>query len=84
MKPNPLNLQIVPKRYAVLVMPFLLSVIMTCVVSCVSTLRSVGMDGFSVGMWLSAWLVSWLIAFPVLLLALPVVKRLTFMLVKSD
>ena len=76
------NLRVVPAKYGALVMPFLLSIIMTCVVSLVSTLRGVGLDGFSLMLWLSAWLTSWVVAFPVLLLALPLVKRLTGMLVK--
>ena len=82
MSESKFSLRIVPARYGALVMPFLLSIIMTCVVSLVSTLRGAGLDGFTLPLWLSAWVASWIVAFPVLLLALPVVKRLTGRLVK--
>ncbi|BCL77251.1 hypothetical protein JHS3_29870 [Jeongeupia sp. HS-3] len=65
-----------PARYAAIVMPLLLSLLMTCIVSVISTLRGIGPDGFP-QIWLSAWGLSWLVAFPVLLLVLPVVRRLT-------
>jgi hypothetical protein len=72
-----------PARYTGLVMPFLLSVLMTCIVSFISTLKGVGpVPGF-VMLWLGAWLVSWLVAFPTLLLALPLVRKLTSYLVEA-
>ena len=59
-----------PARYAVLVMPLLLSILMTFVVSMVSTLRSIGLaPGFMI-IWLGAWGSSWLVAFPTLLAVL--------------
>ncbi len=64
-------------------MPLLLSIFMTCIVSLVSTLKSLGLDAFSLNGWLSAWGLSWLIAFPTLLLVLPLVKKLTAYLVNS-
>lgn len=72
-----------PARYAGIVMPFLLSLLMTCVVSLISTLRNVGWVDHFASRWLSAWGISWLIAFPVLLLVLPVVRKLTAMLVEK-
>ncbi|OUY05752.1 DUF2798 domain-containing protein [Acinetobacter populi] len=63
-------------------MPFLLSLLMTCVVSMISTLKSLGFSNFTLPDWIGAWVISWLIAFPVLLLALPIVKKLTLMLVE--
>ncbi|WP_230410200.1 DUF2798 domain-containing protein [Undibacterium rugosum] len=72
-----------PARYASLVMPFLLSILMTCVVSGVSTLRSLGWSSSFLHVWLSAWAISWMFAFPTLLIALPVVRKLTACLVRS-
>ncbi|OYU45812.1 MAG: hypothetical protein CFE44_05545 [Burkholderiales bacterium PBB4] len=70
-----------PARYAAWVMPLLLSVLMTCIVSLISTLKGVGwVPGFW-RLWLSAWAVSWLVAFPTLLVALPLVRKLTAALV---
>lgn len=70
-----------PARYAGIVMPFFLSVIMTCIVSAISTLRSVGLANNFVSMWMGSWGISWLVAFPVLLLILPVVRKMTAMVV---
>ncbi len=72
-----------PARAASLVMPLLLSVLMTLIVSLVSTLKSLGLEAFTLQGWLSAWGVSWLIAFPTLLLVLPLVKKLTAYLVQA-
>ncbi|EPH31988.1 hypothetical protein L293_1764 [Acinetobacter gyllenbergii CIP 110306 = MTCC 11365] len=41
-----------------------------------------GFEQFSFATWMSAWGISWLIAFPVLLLVLPVVRKLTLLLVR--
>ena len=71
-----------PNRYAAIILPFLLSIIMTCIVSCISTLKSLGLDGFSLQTWLSAWGISWVVAFPVLLFALPIVRKITAALVE--
>lgn len=71
-----------PNRYTSIVLPFLLSIIMTFVVSMVSTLRSLGLEEFSINVWMSAWIISWLIAFPTLLLVLPVVRKITALLVE--
>lgn len=72
-----------PARMATFVMPLLLSILMTFIVSLVSTLKSLGLDAFTIQSWLSAWGLSWLIAFPTLLLVLPVVKKLTSFLVET-
>lgn len=66
-----------PARYFNLVLPLILSALMTCVVSLVSTWRSVGViDGFG-RLWLSAWGLSWLVAFPLLLVVLPLARAAT-------
>ena len=72
-----------PSRYGTLVMPLLLSILMTCVVSLISTLKSIGMSPQLGSKWLAAWGVSWLVAFPILLLLLPVVRKATAALVRS-
>ena len=72
-----------PARYGALVMPLLLSILMTCVVSFVSIARSIGFGPGLLHIWLGAWGLSWLVAFPTLLLVLPVVRRATDALVES-
>ena len=56
---------------------------MTFVVSAVATARNIGFtDGFSAN-WMSAWALSWVIAFPVLLVLLPIVRRLVGVIVEQ-
>ncbi|MDH0031162.1 MULTISPECIES: DUF2798 domain-containing protein [unclassified Acinetobacter] len=81
-KSSSFNFQKLPSRYASIVLPFFLSIIMTFIVSCISTLRSMGLEQFSFHTWISAWGISWLIAFPVLLLVLPIVRKITMLLVR--
>ena len=66
-----------PALYAVIVLPLLLSCIMTCLISGISTLRGVGFAPGVLQLWLGSWGLSWLIAFPTLLAVLPLVRRLT-------
>lgn len=70
-----------PARYATVVMPLLLSLLMTFIVSLISTWRSLGLVPHFVGLWMQAWGLSWLVAFPTLLGVLPLVRRLTAALV---
>jgi hypothetical protein len=79
-----LGLRKLPARYAGIVMPLLLSILMTCVVSLVSTMHSVGLGDHLLQIWLSAWGLSWLIAFPTLLLVLPLVRSATRHLVEAE
>ena len=72
-----------PARFAAVMMPFLLSVLMTCVVSAIATLRSIGLSPLFLATWPSAWLLSWLVAFPTLLATLPLVRRLVGLLVEA-
>lgn len=72
-----------PVRCGAWIMPLLLSILMTCVVSLISTLKSIGLSPQLLSKWLGAWGISWLIAFPVLLLLLPVVRRATMALVRT-
>jgi hypothetical protein len=78
------GLRKLPARYAGIVMPFFLSLLMTCIVSMISTLKGVGWGDAFFKVWPSAWGISWLVAFPVLLLVLPLVRRLTAAVVRPD
>ena len=70
-----------PARFANVVMPFFLSVLMTCIVSLIATLRSVGLNAEFMQLWPGSWLLSWVIAFPTMLLVLPLVRKLTMSVV---
>jgi Protein of unknown function (DUF2798) len=71
-----------PARYAAIVMPLVLSVLMTFVVSAISTLRSLGPTPAFLATWPTAWGISWLVAFPVLLALLPLVRKIVALAVE--
>ena len=81
--PKPVRLRRLPARYGVVAMPFVLSLLMTCVVSAVTTLRSLGLTRESLALWPSAWGLSWVVAFPILLILLPMVRRIVGLIVES-
>ncbi len=70
-----------PARYAGVVMPFFLSILMTFVVSGISTLKALGPTAEFLQTWPASWALSWLVAFPTLLLVLPIVRRLVALVV---
>ena len=72
-----------PARYAAIVMPLVLSVLMTFVVSAISTLRSLGPTPAFVATWPATWGISWLVAFPVLLAVLPLVRKIVAFAVEA-
>lgn len=78
-----LGLRRLPARSAAWVMPLLLSLLMTFIVSLISTVRVAGFSLDLPRLWLSAWALSWVVAFPTLLLVLPVVRRITAAIVEQ-
>jgi len=78
-----LGLPKLPARSAAWVMPLLLSLLMTFIVSLISTVRVMGFSLDLPRLWLSSWALSWVVAFPTLLLVLPVVRRATAALVEQ-
>ncbi|MGE0373401.1 MAG: DUF2798 domain-containing protein [Gammaproteobacteria bacterium] len=75
------GLRRLPARYTAIVMPLLLSIFMSGIVSFVSTLHSIGLVHGMLHTWIGAWGWSWMVAFPTVLLVLPLVRRLTRLLV---
>jgi len=73
-----------PARWAPIVMPLILSVCMSFIVSGIATVRAVGLADHFLALWMSAWGVSWLVAFPTLLLVLPMARRLVSLLVRPQ
>lgn len=71
-----------PARYAPLLFGFILSGLMSLLVSGVSTLRTVGFQPAVLSLWLGAWLTAWLLAFPVVLLIAPLTRRVVQSLVR--
>ncbi len=70
-----------PARYASIVMPFILSIMMTFIVSLIATAKSLGFTHPELASsWMGAWALSWVVAFPVLLAILPIVRRMVAVL----
>jgi len=81
---NPLGLAKLPAPWARFVMPFFLSMVMTCVISGVSSLRGVGFTAAFVPLWLDSWSLSWVFAYPTLLVVLPLARRATAAFVRTE
>jgi Protein of unknown function (DUF2798) len=76
-------MQKLPARYGAILMPLVLSIFMSCVVSLISTWRASGFAGFEAVGWLQAWGLSWAVAFPTLFLVLPLVRKIVAALVEK-
>jgi hypothetical protein len=72
-----------PAHYAAIVLPLVLSLLMTFVISGVSTLMSLGPTRAFVTTWPAAWALSWIVAFPSLVVLLPLVRRLVALVVEA-
>ena len=71
----------IPPGLEFVVFSFLVSGIMSLVISGISTLRSAGLVPDFLYIWFNAWLPSWAVAFPALMLVVPMVRRLLARLV---
>ena len=65
----------IPRKYAPALFGWILSGLMSLLVSGISSLRAVGLDGGFVELWTRAWLTAWLVAFPVVLVVAPLARR---------
>ena len=72
-----------PARYAPFLFGFVLSGLMSLVVSGVATARNAGLSEAFPGLWAGAWLMSWAIAFPVVLVVAPVTRRLVGLVIRA-
>ena len=70
-------------RFAPVLFGFVLSALMSLIVSGIATLRNAGPVDEFVSLWLGAWIPSWFIAFPTVLVAAPFARRLVGRLLKT-
>jgi hypothetical protein len=63
-------------KYNLIAIPFVLSTLMSFIISGVSTLRALGLAEGFMGKWMGAWALSWAVAFPTVLLLFPVVRKI--------
>lgn len=73
----------IPARFAPILFGFILSGLMSLIVSGLSTFRALGLgNGFGAA-WMGNWAVSWAVAFPVVLLVAPITRRIVARLVSA-
>nr|WP_180073347.1 MULTISPECIES: DUF2798 domain-containing protein [unclassified Acinetobacter] len=86
-QPTPKIFGNVPKlaaRWALIIVPFILSCLMSGIISFINMLRNLGwFEGF-LTLWLHNWMISWAIAFPIVLILLPFVRKFTGLLVNMS
>lgn len=73
-----------PARSMAYVLPLIISLMMSCIVSGVATFRSIGFREDFLHIWMTGWPVSWVVAYPVLMLVLPLAKNIAFLIVEKD
>ncbi len=72
----------IPKKFEPILFGFLLSCLMSLIVSGVSTLHVLGFQHGFIKIWFGAWITAWMIAFPAVLFTAPLVRRIVHNLVK--
>ena len=63
--------------------PFILSGMMSFLISGISTFKAVGPIPHFMSSWMSAWWVAWLFAFPSVMICAPIAQRLVQCILKD-
>ena len=66
----------IPARYSHILFGFILSGLMSCIVSGLSTVRALGLGPHFPMLWAGNWAVSWALAFPTVLVVAPITRRI--------
>lgn len=74
----------IPARFAPVLFGFILSGLMSLMVSGIATFRAIGLGDAFAGAWMGAWGASWIVAFPAVLVVAPITRRLVAALVKAS
>lgn len=77
------SLIMIPARFANILFGFLLSGMMSFIVSGIATVRAAGLVNGFFGLWMSSWVPSWMVAFPTVLLVAPFTRRLVARLTRA-
>ncbi|MDO8985723.1 DUF2798 domain-containing protein [Cypionkella sp.] len=73
----------IPARFAPIVFGLILSGLMSCFVSGLSTYRTIGLVDHFLLQWMGNWAASWALAFPTVLVIAPITRRLVARLVRQ-
>lgn len=71
-------------RYGPVLFGFLLSGLMSLIVSGIATVRVTGLADGVFGLWMTSWLSAWVVAFPTVLIVAPLVRRIVAKVVRQD
>ena len=74
----------IPARYATIAFAFVLSALMSFLVSGIATLRNAGFTDDFFSLWIGAWLPSWLFAFPTVVVVAPIARRIVNRMVRQE
>ena len=74
----------IPRKFEPVLFGFVLSGLMSFVVSGISTVKAIGPGAGFVGVWTTSWLTAWLFAFPIVLLAAPLARRAVRSVLKRE
>lgn len=80
--PPSFRLRKLPSRAAGILLPFILTTIMTFFVSGISTVRGVGLGPDFFRIWMQAWGLSLAFAFPIVLFVLPLSRKIVARMVE--
>lgn len=73
----------IPARFAPVVFGFILSGLMSFIVSGIAITRTAGFAEGLFGLWAGAWITSWMVAFPTVLVVAPITRRIVAKLIKD-
>lgn len=65
----------IPARFAPILFGFILSGLMSCIVSGIATMRAIGLPPDFFMKWMTSWGFSWAVAFPTVLVVAPLARR---------
>ena len=74
----------IPARYGPVLFSLILSGVMSFLVSGIASFRSLQPGQDFLGVWTGAWLLGWLFAFPAVMLAAPLARKVVALVVARE
>lgn len=74
----------IPARYAPAMFALIASGLMSFIVTCVATIKALGLGDHTFAGWMGAWSFSWPIAFAVIFFAGPAIRKMVAKMVRAE
>jgi len=74
----------IPARFAPVLFGFILSGLMSCIVSLIATVRVLDAGSPLMAPWMTSWVFSWMVAFPTVLVVAPMTRRIVARIVAKN